>query len=169
MRDDPGAGALSEIWQWLHSKLRRSSVSRCSSDKDSNKLLQADVEDAFRHIHGFDFVLKGIQPIWEGFRPLQRLISEPQNPPTQWRPVVQRSQRRGSSALSATAPRGVQDAKFGHYASAVEWLNKRNRGKATLDPITFPRSSQRKPQRELGLALVGWNHSDAEFNQLIRT
>lgn len=154
VRDDPGAGALSEIWQWLH---------------NSNKLLQADVEDAFRHIHGFDFVLKGVQPIWEGFKPLQRISSEPPNQPTQWRPVVQRGQRRGSSALSATAPRGFQDAKFGHYPTAVEWLNKRNRGKATIDMIMFPRSSQRKPQRELGLALVGWNYTDAELNQLIRS
>ncbi|KAG8834476.1 hypothetical protein FRC17_008532 [Serendipita sp. 399] len=150
VKEDGGAAELSEVWLWLHT---------------SNKFLQA--EDALTHIHGFDFTLKGILPIWEGFSPLQRLASEPSKPPTQWQPAVQKSQRRLSSALSATAPRNIQDNKFGKYNAAVEWLNRRNADSRT-GTISFPPSSQKTAQRRLGLSLVGWNISDEEMNLLIR-
>ncbi|KAG8827421.1 hypothetical protein FRC19_003219 [Serendipita sp. 401] len=150
VKDDGGAADLSEIWLWLHT---------------SNKFLQA--EDALTHIHGFDFTLRGVLPIWEGFPPLQKLTAEPSKRTAQWQPAVQRSQRRLSSALSATAPRNTQDTRFGNYVSAVEVLNRRNADSRT-GSITFPSSSQKVAQRRLGLSLVGWNISDEEMGHLIR-
>lgn len=124
----------------------------------SNKVLQA--ENALMHIHGFDFTLKGVLPVWEGFSPLSRLSMDQPSSSTQWQPT-QRG-RRTSSALSATAPRGVTDKKFGNYVAAVEWLNKRNTD-SRVEPMTLPASSKKHAQRQLGLSLVGWNLSDGEM------
>lgn len=90
---------------------------------------------------------------------------EPPKPPTQWQPPVQRSGRR-ASALSATAPRTVQDKKFGSYTAAVEWLNRRN-NEPRLDILTLPKASNKLPQRRLCLSLVGWDISDSDLEGMI--
>ncbi|KIM30639.1 hypothetical protein M408DRAFT_15552 [Serendipita vermifera MAFF 305830] len=142
---DPGSESLSQIWMWFHT---------------SNKILQA--EDALTHIHGFDFTLRGILPIWEGLEPLPRLQMEPPKIPSQWQAAVPRGRRGTASALSATAPRAILDRKFGNYVAAVEWLNKRNTS-SRMDTVTVPKSTKKPMQRQLGLSLVGWNYSDGEL------
>lgn len=124
----------------------------------SNKVLQA--ENALMHVHGFDFTLKGVLPVWEGFQSLSRLAVDSASTSAQWQ-ATQRG-RRTSSALSVMAPRGIVDKKFGNYVAAVEWLNKRNTD-SRVEPITLPSSSKRHAQRQLGLSLVGWNFSDADM------
>lgn len=145
VREDPNTSShLSDIWLWLHT---------------SNKILQA--EDALTHIHGFDFTLKGVLSVWEGFQHLPLLATEPPKTPSQWQAPVQRG-RRVSSALSATAPRGLQDKHFGNYAAALDWLNRRNTDSRS-EVISLPKRSSKVKQRMLGLSLVGWNLSDIEM------
>jgi hypothetical protein len=144
--------------QWVYRSTNHLLLKPCSIA--SNKILQA--EDALTHVHGFDFTLKGILPVWEGFEPLQRLQVEPPKGPSQWQAAYPRARRGTASALSATAPRNLQDKKFGNYLMAIEWLNNRNT-LSRVEPMGLPKSSKKLAQRQLGLSLVGWNYSDNEL------
>lgn len=87
---------------------------------------------------------------------------EPPKTSSQWQAAVPRARRGTASALSVTAPRAIQDRKFGNYVAALEWLNKRNT-QSRLEQISLPKSTKKLAQRQLGLSLVGWNYSDSEL------
>lgn len=132
------------------------------SFSEANKVLRGDFprDSPPLHVHGFDFTMKGVLQILEGFSPLEPLSPanpangvQQQHPARRFRgnvfPILQES-----------------DRQFGDYHAAVEFILQRMHG-GRLEYIGLPRSSKKTIERRLALSLVGWGYSDKDLEQLI--
>src|SRR5258708_6059426 len=130
---------------------------------EANKVLRGDFpRDAPpMHVHGFDFTMKGVLQIIEGFPPLNPL--SPANPANGVQLHHPARRFRGNNVFASLQE---SDRHFGDYHAALDWVLHRNYvGK--LDYISLPRLSKKVIERRLALSLVGWGHSDRELELLI--
>ena len=131
---------------------------------EANKVLRGDLpkDSPPLHVHGFDFTMKGVFQIIEGFSPLDPLSpANPANGVQQQHPA-----RRLRVRENVFASLQDSDRHFGEYHAALDWiLHRKDVGR--LEYISLPRPSKKAIERRLALSLVGWGYSDKELELLI--
>ena len=125
---------------------------------EANRVLRGDFprDSPPLHVHGFDFTMKGVLQIIEGFPPLDPLSPvkvQQQHPARRFRGNI-------------VASLQESDRHFGDYHAALDWiLHRKDVGR--LEYMGLPRLSKKAIERRLALSLIGWGHSDKEFELLI--
>ena len=112
------------------------------------------------HVHGFDFTMKGVLQIIEGFSPLEPL--SPANPANGVQQQHPARRFRGNVFPSLQE----SDRHFGNYHEALKHILCRKHV-GGLEYIGVPRLSKKTLERQLALSLVGWGYSDKELELLI--